>query len=448
MDRSDGEEGLSLDPRTWGGSGAPDPAGGAPGQMDFKPDARGPGAGPRKLKVAMLAGGTLAVLAALVGGYFYVVGQDRDPAAAAESAGEAARSERRVLVIAEAQGLAQALKDAGVPGAQADTAAAAALAALPTGKGDIQVEASFRRLDGGLDLLSLQARFADGVGVSLERRGATYRAEALASDLRTEFRVVRGEMDAESFYSAAVAAGLHDSLVQTFAAAFAFDFDFQREIAPGDVFEASYEEAVSQQGEAGSARRLVYVSLTTREKSRALYWFEARKGWFDGAGRSVVRSFMRTPVEGARISSTFGPRHHPVLGYTRVHKGTDFAVPIGVKVYASGDGKVIIARPGRDFGNWVRLQHKDGVTTTYAHLSAYAPNITEGASVHQGQELGLSGNTGLSSGPHLHYELAIDGVQVDPMTHVTSEGETLTGEQLKIFMAERDRIDGLRAQAS
>jgi murein DD-endopeptidase MepM/ murein hydrolase activator NlpD len=197
------------------------------------------------------------------------------------------------------------------------------------------------------------------------------------------------------------------------------------------------------------AERLVYASLQTQTKSRALYLFqpagEAKPSWFDGKGAAVARGLMRTPVEGARITSSFGPRLHPVLGYTRVHKGTDFAVPVGTTVYASGDGVVDFMGPHGGHGNFVRIRHSPELQTAYAHLSGYAPGMSVGAAVRQGQAIGLSGNTGLSSGPHLHYEVIVRDVQVDPMAFQTNSRRALKGEALAAFRKMRDRLDALRA---
>jgi murein DD-endopeptidase MepM/ murein hydrolase activator NlpD len=247
-----------------------------------------------------------------------------------------------------------------------------------------------------------------------------------------------------------VAAGVTDVLIPDFAAAFAFDFDFQREIRPGDIFEAAIEEHTDGSGQTVGPARLVYASLQTAQKSRALYRFrppgEAQLAWFDGDGKSIVRSLMRTPVEGARISSSFGARKHPVLGYTRMHKGTDFATPIGTPVYASGDGVVDFMGVHGGHGNYIRVRHTKTLETAYAHLSAYGAGLQVGSPVVQGQIVARSGNTGLSSGPHLHYEVIIDGEQVDPMTYQTTSGRNLAGAALQAFLKERDRIDVLRAE--
>jgi len=263
-------------------------------------------------------------------------------------------------------------------------------------------------------------------------------------------KVVQGQMDSQSFYSSAVAAGLKDALIPDFFQAFVYDFDFQREIKPGDVFEAAYEQKTNARGEAVGAPQLLYASMVTQQKSRALYRFTPpgqATDWFDGSGRNIRRSLMRTPVEGARVSSTFGMRDHPVLGFTRMHKGTDFATPVGTPVYASGAGKVTWMAPRGDFGNFVTIQHTPMLETAYAHLDKFADGMKVGSDVSQGQQIGLTGNTGLTSGPHLHYEVRVEGMQVDSQTYETQAGQALAGAVLQGFTKERDRIDAARASS-
>lgn len=356
---------------------------------------------------------------------------------------------RRTFSIARVQDLASALVAEGVSMDRAIRLGLAANEKLDAKPGELRVSLRLRSGQPGL-VDSIELRRTDGSGVMLRGDGSrAVDAEPLSSNRTLEIKVVRGEMDANSFYSSAVAAGVRDSLIDDFAAAFAFDFDFQREIKPGDIFEAAFERQVDGDGAVVGSERLVYVSLQTSAKSRALYAFQppgdARPSWFDGNGVSVVRGLMRTPVEGARITSSFGPRVHPVLGYTRLHKGTDFAVPVGTTVYASGDGVVDFVGPHGGHGNFVRIRHKANLETAYAHLSRFAPGVVVGAAVRQGQPVAFSGNTGLSSGPHLHYEVIVQGVQVDPMGFQTSQGRTLNGQALAAFRRERDRIDGLRA---
>ena len=156
---------------------------------------------------------------------------------------------------------------------------------------------------------------------------------------------------------------------------------------------------------------------------------------------------MRTPVDGARISSQFGYRTHPILGYTKLHKGTDFAAPTGTPIYAAGDGVIQVAAPRGAAGNFISLQHDNGWRTTYMHLNSFAAVSAPGARVTQGTEIGQVGTTGRSTGPHLHFEVYIDGEPVDSMTIAVEQGVALTGEALKAFARERDRIDTVRAEA-
>lgn len=358
--------------------------------------------------------------------------------------------ESRTLTIAGPAGLAPALTAFGVAAAEASAAAAAATPAL-AGSNELRLEVSLA----GAELHGLIARRADTSGVELIRTvDGDFSAKPIVADVRTEVRVARGELDDDSFYSSAVAAGVNDALIPAFAQAFTFDFDFQRELKPGDVFEAVYEEAVNAEGQpaASGQKRLLYVSLTTAAKSRALYRFtppgEAEEGWFDGAGKSVVRSIMRTPVDGARISSQFGPRVHPIRGYVKNHNGTDFAAPAGTAIYAASDGVVEFAALKGCNGNFTVLRHDTtNWQTYYLHQIRFAEGIAPGVRVSQGQRIGDVGTTGCSTGPHLHYEVRIEGQPTDPLKIEVSEGKSLSGPALAAFVKERDRIDLARKQA-
>ncbi len=200
-----------------------------------------------------------------------------------------------------------------------------------------------------------------------------------------------------------MAAGITDSLISTIAQAFVYDFNFQTEINPGDIFEAAFEQKINKSGEAVGPPRLLYASITTSTKSKAVYRFQppdGEEGWFDGNGRTVKRSFMRTPVEGARITSHFGMRFHPVLHYTRLHGGIDLAAPIGTPIYAAAVGTVTSASFSACGGNMVILQHDKGMETRYLHMEHFADGLMPGEPVRQGQEIGVIGVTGsCTTGP-------------------------------------------------
>ncbi len=443
-------EPTSFDPRTWAKPGGAAPAV-APPTPPRTPDRR----------LLLLGLGAGVALAAGIGGMALL---RRRPSGAGHSAAHPAHPaddgggdlERQVLALNSLGSIAEALSNQGLPPQTSKAAADAAIGALKQTDGDFRLELALRRAGAGApSLVSLQVRRPDGSGVVVTPKDGGFTAAALGDAVRKQVRVVHGQMDQQSFYSSAVTAGLSDSVIPAFFQAFVYDFDFQREIEPGDVFEAALAENVNDQGEALGARQLLYASMTTKAKSRALYAFTpsgtppgaADSSWFDGAGRNIRRSLMRTPVEGARISSTFGMREHPVLGFTRMHKGTDFATPVGTPVYASGDGKIVFMGVHGGHGNYIAIQHTPSLTTAYAHLSKFGDGLAVGSQVRQGQQIALSGNTGLSSGPHVHYEVIVNGEQVDSQTFQTEQGQALSGDALKAFIQERDRIDGLRTSS-
>ncbi|SFS03887.1 peptidoglycan DD-metalloendopeptidase family protein [Sphingomonas jatrophae] len=450
------EDDPSFDPRTWSAAGATTP-GAAPAAAPPSPEAT-PQRERRAPSPALLGGG--AALALLVaGGVAALVSRPGGPqpsAPVAPAATPAAKTApaatvaeaRRTLVLSQASELRAALADAGVPATEADAAAAAALRTIGERKGELRAVLTLLQGGAATRLARLDASFEDSSGVVVKRSAGGFDAAPVKASLSTVVTVIRGEMDANSFYTSAVAAGVTDTLIPDFAKAFAFDFDFQREIHPGDVFEAAFEQQKNAAGQPVGTPRLLFASLTTGEKSRSLYWFQPageEGGWFDGNGASIVRALMRTPVDGARVSSQFGIRTHPVLGFVKMHKGTDFAAPTGTPIYASGDATVQWAAMKGANGNLTILRHDNGWQTYYLHQSAFMPGIVAGARVHQGQEIGKVGTTGRSTGPHLHYEVHIDGAPVDPLSIQTESGRTLTGAPRTAFIKERDRIDVARA---
>jgi murein DD-endopeptidase MepM/ murein hydrolase activator NlpD len=470
-------DGPSFDPRTWGAAKAPPSPGpkptadppsmpsGDPGATSFDPktwstpkagqsDAAASAAPASSQKLLIGAAVGVGALAAVVGGIILLSPhRPRSGAASATSAPVALAAppgtSKRSLILAGPGDIEGALVGAGVAPDPARQAAQAATHALGSKTGDLHLAITLTPGGGGARLLDLEARRDDGTGVTLRPSGAGFVAQADAARLASRIKVVRGEMDANSLYSSAVAAGVTDSLIAPFAQAFTFDFDFQREIKQGDIFEAAWEQKVDDAGQVVGAPRLVFALLETAAKSRALYRFQpaaGAEGWFDSNGRSIVRALMRTPVEGARISSTFGMREHPILGFMKLHKGIDFASPVGTPIYAAGDGVIEFAGPKGPNGNFVQIRHINGWETLYLHMNAFGPGVITGAPVRQGQQIGEVGTTGRSTGPHLHYEVHIGGEAVDPASIRTDEGRALSGADLQAFKTERDRIDALRSQ--
>ena len=513
MSRDDDEESTSFDPRTWidpkprridEATRAPGHGGGGSGSDSFDPrswagaTSRSPGAAtagsgptvadpapmrtaatageaPRPPYVAALGAGAIMLLAgaAVVGAMRVAPSQAIAAAAPIDAdaptlspggpvmadAGAIARptvpeveASRRTLVVAGVGELGPTLASAGLPPPQVRAAVGAAAFALGHAPGELRLVFDLVGDPPAQRLTRLAATREDGAGVTLTAQpDGSYASEVVQARLTTQVKVVRGEMDETSFYNAAVNAGVTDSLVSPFANAFSFDVDFQREVRPGDVFEAAFEQKVNPSGDPVGPPSLIYVSLQTADKSKALYHFlapgDTEPGWYDGNGKSTVRALMRTPVDGARISSSFGMRVHPVLGFMKLHKGIDFAAPIGTPIYAAGDGVVQWAAMKGPNGNLTVIRHDNGWLTFYLHQSMFMPGIVPGARVHQGQQIGAIGTTGRSTGPHLHYQVEINGQPVDPAGIDTGTGKALSGGALAAFKKERDRIDAARAQS-
>jgi murein DD-endopeptidase MepM/ murein hydrolase activator NlpD len=359
-------------------------------------------------------------------------------------------SGERTLILADLEELDSALVSSGLSRADIPAMSNQVRATLGNAPGEIRLILNLESEGERTRLLALEATRGNGTGLLLHRLAdGTLAAQPLTGELSRRLSVVRGEIDSDSFYSSAVAAGVTDNLIGEVANAFSFDFDMQREVAPGDIFEVAFEQAYNPSDEPVGVPRLVYVSLRTATMSRALYRFtppgEREPGWFDGNGSSVVRALMRTPVDSARISSQFGMRTHPILGYQKLHRGTDFAAPTGTPVFASGNATVEFAGPKGANGNFIRLHHDNGWQTLYLHLNRILPGVVSGAKVAQGQQIGEIGTTGRSTGPHLHYEVHVDGQPVDPLKIEMGTGKSLSGPALAAFHEQRNAIDAQRA---
>ena len=469
--------GNSFDPRTWGGSGGgpgraasppPPPPGRAAGTKAAPPPPRPsaavsskppPGLSRTGPLVAFGISALLLIVGAFAAHFLRSVGPAPTasatdmPTVAAPAPTGPENASRRTLVVASAADIAAALSTAGAPKEVAAGAGQEAVGALGGKPGDIRLVIDLIGPDTAREMTRLEATRDDGSGIVLTLRpDGSYGSETRQARLTTQVRVIRGEMDSTSFYNSAVTAGVIDSLIEPFAKAFSFDFNFATDIHPGDVFEAAFEQQVNPQGQAVGTPTLVYASMQTEQKSKSLYRFlapgDTEPGWFDGNGRSTVTALMRTPVDGARISSGFGMRFHPVLHFNKLHKGTDFAAPIGTAIYAAGTGVIQWAAMKGPNGNLTILQHDNGWQTYYLHQSMFMPGVIAGARVTQGQKIGEIGTTGRSTGPHLHFELHVDGQPIDPMSIETGTGRVLIADALVAFKKERDRIDASRATAA
>ena len=219
----------------------------------------------------------------------------------------------------------------------------------------------------------------------------------------------------DNLYSSAVRAGVEPNIIVEFARVFGFEVDFQRDIRKEDWFEILYEKFKDDNGKVRDTGKIIYASMYVNGEEINLYNFEYNNNeeYYDIKGKSITKSLMKTPINGARLSSSYGMRKHPILGYNKMHRGTDFAAPSGTPIMASGSGTVTRARWCGGGGNCVKIKHNSTYETIYAHMKSFAKGIREGKKVKQGQIIGYVGSTGLSTGPHLHYEVVVNGKKVN-----------------------------------
>ena len=246
-----------------------------------------------------------------------------------------------------------------------------------------------------------------------------------------------------NLYNSAVESGVEPNIIVEFARIFGFEVDFQRDIRQGDWFEILYEKFEDDNNKVRDTGKIIYASMYVNGEEINLYNFKFKnvEDFYDIKGKSITKSLMKTPINGARLSSSFGMRKHPILGYNKMHRGTDFAAPSGTPIMASGSGTVTRARWCGGGGNCVKIKHNSTYETIYAHMKAFAKGIKEGRKVKQGQIIGYVGSTGLSTGPHLHYEVLVNGKKMNSQKLKLPSGKTLSGEEREQFELDRIQID-------
>jgi murein DD-endopeptidase MepM/ murein hydrolase activator NlpD len=234
-----------------------------------------------------------------------------------------------------------------------------------------------------------------------------------------------------SLFGSALKAGIPSTIIAEAIRIYSWDVDFQRDIRQGDTIEILYESHVTEDGEFARYGNILYANLSVSGKPIPVYRYKMRSGevdYFEPNGQSVRKALMKTPIDGARLSSGYGMRKHPVLGYNKLHKGQDFAAPSGTPIYAAGDGMIEKAGRWSSYGNYIRIRHNSDLKTAYAHMKGFAKGISSGKRVKQGEVIGYVGTTGRSTGPHLHYEVILKGDSVNPATVKLPQGKTLRVE--------------------
>ena len=251
-----------------------------------------------------------------------------------------------------------------------------------------------------------------------------------------------------NLYSSAVDAKINPDTIIEFARIFGFEIDFQRDIRKNDYFKIVYEKYFDEFGKYIKSGSILYAHMTVNGREISLYKFGDDKeyGYFDINGKSVEKALMKTPINGARLSSPFGMRKHPILGYNKKHLGTDFAAPMGTPIMASGSGTIIRAKWCGGGGNCIKIKHNSTYETVYAHMQSFAKGMKVGKKVRQGQIIGYVGSTGMSTGPHLHYEVIVNGKKVNSQKLKLPSGKVLKDDERKKFEIHRIKTDVLIAE--
>ena len=354
--------------------------------------------------------------------------------------------EDRVVTVARGDTLIKLLMDNGVDNATAHSAIQR-----------LSEVYDVRRLQIGQDIVLTFQDQAEGpafLGLALQPSAdrdievradttAGFVAEEVVRELehRDDFASAKIE---SSLYEAALDAGMPIDVLISLVRVFSFDVDFQRDVQAGDRFEVMYDTYEDELGNRVRNGDIQYAAMTLSGKKVAFYRYTPASGitdYFDLKGRSVRKTLMRTPIDGARLSSGFGARKHPILGYTKMHKGVDFAARTGTPIMAAGDGVVEMAGRNGGYGNYIRLRHNNSIKTAYAHMSKFAKGMGKGKRVKQGDIIGYVGTTGRSTGPHLHYEVLVDNRQRNPMGVELPVGEELKGKELDKFKRFLPAID-------
>ena len=260
--------------------------------------------------------------------------------------------------------------------------------------------------------------------------------------------VYKENIISDSLYRSAVKEKVPANIIIQFAGIYGFQVDFQRDIRKNDSFQIMFEVFIDDNKKIIESGEILFANLNLSGENNALYYFDAKgsEGHYDKNGKSVKKALMKTPINGARLSSPFGMRKHPIDGFNKMHKGTDFAAPMGTPIMASGNGVVKKAGWCGGGGNCVVIKHNSTYTTIYAHMSKFAVGIKSGKRVKQGQTIGYVGSTGKSTGPHLHYEVVVNGKKVNSQKLKLPSGKILKGEERKIFETKKIKLDVLKSE--
>ncbi len=316
-----------------------------------------------------------------------------------------------------------------------------------------ELELSYEALDdqGSNELRQINFEVNAGHSIMVSRQDdGTFTAKEVIADTHREFARVEGTINT-SLYDAAQDAGVPTDVLTDMVKLFSYDVDFQRDPQKGDTFAVMYERSVTDDGKPVQNLTIQYAEMELSGSPLKFYAFRADDGSYDyynDKGEGIRKALLRTPVNGAVLTSGFGLRFHPILGYSRMHRGVDFGVPMGTPIMAAGDGIIEKRGVNGEYGNYIRIRHNADYATAYAHMSKFAPEFTVGSRVRQGQIIGYVGKTGMATGPHLHFEVMQHMAQVNPVNVKFPSSQKLDGKMLARFRATQGATDAKFAALS
>ena len=297
------------------------------------------------------------------------------------------------------------------------------------------------------ELLELKLPKSKKEKIIITKNNTNYEKKTIKTQL--EKNIIYSEnIISKSLYNSAIKNKIPANTIIEFARIYGFQVDFQRDIQKGDTFQILYEVYFNEKDQIIENGEIIFANLILRGVENRLYFFGQPKfeGHYDQGGKSIKKALMKTPINGARLSSPFGMRKHPIDGFNKMHKGTDFAAPLGTPIMASGDGVITKVGWCGGGGNCIKIRHNKTYQTVYAHMSKFAAGMKKNIRVKQGQTIGYVGSTGKSTGPHLHYEVIVNGKKVNSQKLKLPSGKVLTGDMRKFFETQKIKIDVLKSE--
>ena len=309
------------------------------------------------------------------------------------------------------------------------------------------IEFSLDKTNNQINEFTFQISNKQKIFLVRDNSGNTFNDEVISIKLNKKI-IYKENLILQSLYKAATDEKIPANIIIEFARIYGFQVDFQRDIRKQDKFQIMYEVFLNDKNEIIETGEILFANLKLSGQDNGLYYFdkEGSEGHYDKNGKSVKKALMKTPINGARLSSPFGMRKHPIDGYNKMHRGTDFAAPTGTPIMASGDGVVKKAGWCGGGGNCVKIRHNSTYQTVYAHMSKFARGIKAGVRVKQGQTIGYVGSTGKSTGPHLHYEVIVNGKKVNSQKLKLPSGKILKGKERKLFETNKIKLDVLKSE--